>query len=106
MFKQDFAFRLVKLNQIETTMWGTEFIRRVNEMVREVGVVAEASKAQLEQRQLGQRESPGLVTQPTRRETVKRLPSKAEDGVGGVGRKRRISVKVSSFDAGAASTAK
>lgn len=29
MFKQDFAFRLVKLNQIENTMWGTEFIRRV-----------------------------------------------------------------------------
>ena len=33
MFKQDFAFRLVKLNQVESTMWGTDFIKKVQAMV-------------------------------------------------------------------------
>ena len=36
MFKQDFAFRLVKLNQVESTMWGTEFINKVNAMVKQL----------------------------------------------------------------------
>lgn len=48
MYKQDFAFRLVKLNQIESTMWGTEFIKRVLDMVRELDVVDEAGKAHFE----------------------------------------------------------
>ena len=36
MFKQDFAYRLIKLNQMETTMWGTEFVKKVNKMVDEL----------------------------------------------------------------------
>ena len=36
-------------------MWGTEFIRRVQEMVREIDCVEQASKVQLENRVLGSR---------------------------------------------------
>ena len=36
MFKQDFAYRLVKLNQVENTMWETDFIKKLYKMVKEI----------------------------------------------------------------------
>ena len=36
LFAQDFAFRLVKLNQIDYTMWGTDFVKKVYTMVEEL----------------------------------------------------------------------
>lgn len=33
MFKQDFAYRLVKLNQVDKTMWETDFVTKVYKMV-------------------------------------------------------------------------
>ena len=42
-------------------MWGTEFVKRVQEMMAELDVVNEAGNAVLEQRQLGQRAAPGVV---------------------------------------------
>ena len=33
MFKQDFAYRLVKLNQVDKTMWETDFVQKVYKMV-------------------------------------------------------------------------
>ena len=33
MFKQDFAYRLVKLNQVDKTMWETDFINKVKTMI-------------------------------------------------------------------------
>lgn len=36
MFKQDFAYRLIKLNQINKTMWKTDFVKKVYKMVAEL----------------------------------------------------------------------
>ena len=36
MFKQDFAYRLIKLNQIDNTMWKTDFIKKVYKMVEDL----------------------------------------------------------------------
>ena len=36
MFKQDFAYRLVKLNQVDKTMWETDFVTKVYKMVEEL----------------------------------------------------------------------
>ena len=36
MFKQDFAYRLVKLNQVEHSMWGTDFIKKVYSMIQDL----------------------------------------------------------------------
>ena len=35
-FKQDFAFRLVKLNQVDSVMWQTDFIKKVFQMVKDL----------------------------------------------------------------------
>ena len=45
MFKQDFAFRLVKLNQIEHSMWGTDFIKKVYSMIQDLDEVDNAAAA-------------------------------------------------------------
>jgi len=42
-------------------MWGTEFVKRVQEMVRELDIIDEAGRARLEERQLGSRVNPGVV---------------------------------------------
>ena len=36
MFKQDFAYRLVKLNQVDKTMWETDFVTKVYKMVEDL----------------------------------------------------------------------
>lgn len=36
MFKQDFAYRLVKLNQVDKTMWETDFVQKVQRMVEDL----------------------------------------------------------------------
>ncbi len=65
MFKQDFAYRLIKLNQIEKTMWGTDFIKNVYKMVEdldeyeannEVGIEAQPqNKEELESNAISQK---------------------------------------------------
>ena len=44
MFKQDFAYRLVKLNQVENTMWETDFIKKLYKMVKEIEDKDEAAE--------------------------------------------------------------
>ena len=36
MFKQDFAYRLVKLNQVDKTMWETDIVTKVYKMVEDL----------------------------------------------------------------------
>ncbi len=35
MWEQDFAYRLVKLNQVNASMWNTKFIEKVNQMIKD-----------------------------------------------------------------------
>jgi hypothetical protein len=39
MFAQDFAYRLIKLNQVDKTMWKTDFIKRVYKMVEDLDAI-------------------------------------------------------------------
>ena len=36
MWSQDFAYRLVKLNQVENTMWETDFVKKLYKMIKDI----------------------------------------------------------------------
>ena len=44
IFREDFAMRLVKLNQIDYNMWETEFIQRVFKMVEDIEIESGAGE--------------------------------------------------------------
>ena len=45
LFKQDFAYRLIKLNQVNKTMWKTDFVKRVYKMVEDLDAAEEEMAA-------------------------------------------------------------
>ena len=55
MFKQDFAYRLVKLNQIDESMWKTDFIKKVYKMVEDLDQLEIEAERVHEERKKAQR---------------------------------------------------
>lgn len=52
MFQQDFAYRLIKLNQVDESMWKTDFIKKVYKMVEDLDhMEEEATTLDAERRQ-------------------------------------------------------
>ena len=47
LFKQDLAYRLIKLNQIDRTMWGTDFIKNVYKMVEDLDEFEASNQAKI-----------------------------------------------------------
>ena len=53
MFKQDFAYRLVKLNQVDKTMWETDFVTKVYKMVEDLEIAENSIVAKENQQNAG-----------------------------------------------------
>lgn len=76
MFKQDFAYRLIKLNQVDESMWKTDFIKKVYKMVEDLDQMEEeASTIEAERRQAKKEEREANATRLEKRDSSLKKPN-------------------------------